>query len=145
MTLKEFILVRIRLFFFLTTMILAASSILGGIIAPDQEIKYYHLFSPIIISACCVLPTFATFYTKEPTPKQFIIRQLIEIVLIEAVVMFLVSVPKGADALGFRIILGAVVIVIYLLAMVMMWLEKKMQANKLTEQLKQFQMTHESQ
>ena len=145
MTLKEFILVRIRLFFFLTTMILAASSIFGGIIAPDQEIKYYHLLSPIIISACCVLPTFATFYTKEPTPKQFIIRQLIEIVLIEAVVMFLVSVPEGTDAIMFRMILAAIVIIIYILAMLMMWLEKKMQANKLTEQLKQFQMTHESQ
>lgn len=145
MTLKEFIMVRIRLFFFLTTMILAAISIFGGIIAPDQEIKYYHLFSPIIISACCVLPTFATFYTNEPTPKQFIIRQLIEIVLIEAVVMFLVSVPEGTDVIMFRIILAAVVIIIYILAMLMMWLEKKMQANKLTEQLKQFQITHESQ
>ena len=36
MTLKKFIMVRIRLFFFLTTMILAAISIFGGIIAPDQ-------------------------------------------------------------------------------------------------------------
>ena len=143
MTIKEFIISRIRLFFFLTTMILAASSILGGVIAPDQEIKYYHLLSPIIIAACCVLPTCATFYTKEPTPGQFIIRQIIEIALIEAVVVFLVSVPEGADAVWFRIVLGAVVIMIYLLAMVMMWLEKKLQSKKLTQQLRQFQMIHE--
>ncbi len=143
MTIKEFVLSRVRLFFFLTTVILAASSIFGGIIAPEQEIKYYHLLSPIIIAACCVLPTCATFYKKEPTPRQFVIRQIIEIILIEAVVMFLVSAPEGADKTLFYIALAVVVIVIYLLAMVMMWLEKKLQSKKLTEQLKQFQTMHE--
>ncbi len=123
-------------------MILAASSVLGGMIAPNQEIKYYHLFSPIIIAACCVLPTCVTFYRKEPTVGQYIIRQIIEIALIEAVVMFLVSVPEGANHILFHLILGAVIIVIYLLAMVMMWLEKKLQSKNLTEQLIKFQMKY---
>ena len=144
MTLKEFAIVRIRLFFLLTTMILAATAILGGMIAPEQAIKPRHLLSPIIIAACCVLPTCVTFYRKEPTPLQYIIRQIIEIILIEAVVIFLVAVPEGADPLLFRIILGSVVIIIYLLAMVMMWLEKKLESMKLTEQLKQFQMINNS-
>ena len=139
MTFKEFVLSRMRLFFFLTTMILAASSIFGGMIAPDQEIKYYHLFSPIIIAACCVLPTCVTFYKKEPTVGQYIIRQIIEIILIEAVVLFLVSVPEGVDKILFYVVLGAVILVIYLLAMVMMWLEKYLESKKLTEQLINFQ------
>ena len=57
--------------------------------------------------------------------------------------MFLVSAPEGADKTLFYIALAVVVIVIYLLAMVMMWLEKKLQSKKLTEQLKQFQTMHE--
>ena len=139
MKLKEFIIVRIRLFFLLTTMILAATAILGGMIAPEQEIKPRHLLSPIIIAACCVLPTCVTFYRKEPTPIQYIIRQIIEIILIEAVVLFLVSVPEGVDKILFYVVLGAVILVIYLLAMVMMWLEKYLEYKKLTEQLINFQ------
>ena len=143
MTIKEFIISRVQIFFFLVTLILTATVVLGAIYQPDKELRYYHLLSPVILAACCVLPTCATFYTKEPTPGQFIIRQIIEIALIEAVVVFLVSVPEGADAVWFRIVLGAVVIMIYLLAMVMMWLEKKLQSKKLTQQLRQFQMIHE--
>ena len=42
----------------------------------------------------------------------------------------------------YNLILGAVIIVIYLLAMVMMWLEKKLQSKNLTEQLIKFQQKY---
>ncbi len=64
---------------------------------------------------------------------------LIGIALIGAIVILLVSVPEGIDSLLFRIILGAVIIIIYLSAMVMMWIEKKLESKKRTEQLQKFQ------
>ena len=90
MTIKEFIISRVQIFFFLVTLILTATVVLGAIYQPDKELRYYHLLSPVILAACCVLPTCVTYFKKEPTPAQFIIRQIIELALIEAVVMFAV-------------------------------------------------------
>ena len=141
MTFKEFIISRVRLFFFLTTMILAATAVLGGFLAPEQQLMYYNLYSPIIIAALCVLPTCVTYFKKEPTVRQYIIRDLLELALIEAVVLFLVSPPKqySGSKVVFYIILGTAVMVIYLIAMLMMWLQKKLESEKLTEQLRQLQ------
>lgn len=141
MTFKEFVISRVQLFFFLVALILAASAVLGAVYAPEQEIKYYHLFSPIIISGMCVLPTCVTYFKKEPTLGQYIVRNLIELVLIEAVVMLLVTAPAGIEKSAFYIILGAVVLLIYTLANVMVWLQKYQQSKKLTEQLKKLQLS----
>ena len=139
MTIKEFIISRVQIFFTLVTLILTATVILGAIYQPDRELRYYHLLSPVVLAACCVLPTCVTYFKKEPTPAQFIIRQIIELALIEAVVMFLISAPEGIAKPLFYVVLGAVIAVIYVLTMVMMWLQKVQQSKKLTEQLKNFQ------
>lgn len=139
MTFKEFIISRVQIFFTLVTLILTATVILGAIYQPEKELRYYHLLSPVIIAACCVIPTCVTYFKKEPTPAQFIIRQIIELTLIEAVVMFLISAPEGIEKPLFYVVLGAVVAIIYILTMVMMWLQKYKQSKKLTEQLKKLQ------
>ena len=140
MTLKEFILSRVQVFFVLVTLILFGSAILGGIYAPEQELHYHHLFSPIIIAAACILPTCVTYYKKEPTPVQYIIRQIIELILIEAVVMFLVQAPPkySGNEIRFYLILGIMIIIIYVFVEVMTWLQKSRQAKQLTQQLQVF-------
>ena len=139
MTVKEFIISRVQIFFFLVTLILTASAVMGAIYQPDMELRYYHLFSPIIIAACSVLPTFVTYFKKEPTVKQYIIRQIIELGLIELVVMFLITPPERIEKPLFYLVLGAVIAVIYILTVAMMWLQKVQQSKKLTEQLHNLQ------
>ena len=132
MTIKEFIISRVQIFFTLVTLILTATVILGAIYQPDKELRYYHLLSPVILAACCVLPTCVTYFKKEPTAGQYIIRQIIELALIEAVVMFLISAPEGIAKPLFYVVLGAVIAVIY-------GLQKVQQSKKLTEQLHNLQ------
>ena len=141
MTLKEFILSRVQVFFVLVTLILLGSGILGGIYAPEQELHYYHLFSPIIIAGACILPTCVTYFKKEPTPLQYIIRQVIELILIELVVINLVSPPPeyNGSKIEFYISIGCMIFIIYMIIQVLSWLKKYKQAIKLTEQLKTFQ------
>ena len=115
MTIKEFIISRVQIFFTLVTLILTATVIL------------------------CVLPTCVTYFKKEPTAGQYIIRQIIELALIEAVVMLIISAPEGIAKPMFYLVLGTIIAVIYVLTMVMMWLQKVQQSKKLTEQLKNFQ------
>ena len=60
MTIKEFIISRVQIFFFLVTLILTAVAVMGSIYQHDMELRYYHLCRPIRIAACFVLPTCVT-------------------------------------------------------------------------------------
>ncbi len=138
MTFKEFILSRVQVFFVLVTLILFGSAVLGEIYAPEQELRYYHMFSPILLAGACVLPTCVTYFKKEPTPLQYILRQALELAIIEVIVMLLVSPPpsySGSETV-FYITLGIMILIIYVLIEIMTWLQKYRQAKKLTEQLK---------
>ncbi|MED9970082.1 MAG: hypothetical protein UFA98_08755 [Ruminococcus sp.] len=141
MTVREFIISRVQLFFFLVTLILTATVILGALYDPQRELRYVDLLSPLFIAACCILPTCVTYYKKEPSVRQYVIRQIIELALIEAVVMLLISAPEGIEKPLFYLVLGAVIALIYILAMVMMWLQKYQQSKKLTKQLHNLQQS----
>lgn len=139
MTVKEFILSRIQLYFLLVTLIFAVSMIVGLIFTPEKELYYYQLVGPFILSALCILPTLVTYFRKEPTVKQYIIRHLIQLILIEAVVLTQTTPPENGNRTVFYIVIGAAVVAVYLLASLMMWLQKLRQSKALTEQLRTLQ------
>ena len=140
MTLKEFIRSRVELFFFLTTLILFASAVLGGIFTPEKEIRYYHLFSPLIIAGMCVLITSITYFRKEPTLTQYIIRHIIEIFMIQLCILCMITPPETVkNSVSFYITLGGTICVTYVLAALMIWWQKYRQSQKLTAQLRKLQ------
>lgn len=141
MTLKEFIISRVQLFFFLVPLILTATVVIGSVAAPEQEIHYYQLLNPIITAGLCVLPTCVTYFRKEPTLKQYIPRLAIQLVLIQCVVMILISPPAdgGITPIQYYLLLNTAVVFIYVLTMLMFWFQKYRQSKKLTEQLKKLQ------
>ena len=55
MTIKEFLISRIQLYFLLVTLIFAVSMIIGMIFTPGQELYYYQLIGPFFLAALCVL------------------------------------------------------------------------------------------
>ena len=139
MTIKEFLISRIQLYFLLVTLIFAVSMIIGMIFTPGQELYYYQLIGPFILAALCVLPTLITYFRKEPTVRQYIIRHIIQLILIEGVVLTQIQPPDKENQVIFDIVLGAAVLIVYLFASLMMWLNKVRQSKKLTEQLKLLQ------
>lgn len=139
MKFKEFLLINIQLYFVLVTLITAASMIVGVIFLPEQTIKYYQLAGPFIISALCILPSFITYFRGEPTLKQFILRHIIQLILIEGIVLFFIRPPENTDSLLFSIMIGAIVLVIYVLAKFTAWFRKYRQSLKFTEQLRKLQ------
>lgn len=140
MTVKEFIRSRVQLFFFLTTMILFVSAVMGEIFAPEKEIRYYHLFSPLIISGMCVLITSITCFRKEPTLRQYIVRHIIEILMIQISVISIITPPENVkNSVFFYVILCIAILIIYVLAALMMWWQKYRQSQTLTAQLKKLQ------
>ncbi len=139
MTLKRFLLMHLQLYCVLVTLIFAASFIVGVIFTPEQELRYSQLIDPFVTAALCVLPTCITYFKKEPTLPQYIIRHMIQMVLIEALVLWMISPPEGVDNTLFSLMIGVIVLVIYVLAKLVIWLQKTQESKKLTEQLKSLQ------
>ena len=136
MTIKEFLISRIQLYFLLVTLIFAVSMIIGMIFTPGQELYYYQLIGPFFLAALCVLPTFITYSRKEPTVRQVVLRNIIRLILIEGIVLTQIQPPEQENQVLFRILLAAAVLIVYLLASLMMWLRRVRQAGMMTEQLK---------
>ena len=141
MTVKEFIISRIQLFFYLVTMILAAEAIVGAVLAPDQKLGYIDLFDPILTAGLCVIPTLVTYYKKEPTVKQYIARLVIQLVLIEAVMLTVARPNAETDVSEITscITLGVITFVIYVSAVAVMGWKNYMQSKDLTAKLKMLQ------
>ncbi|MBQ1546608.1 MAG: hypothetical protein IIZ59_03655 [Clostridia bacterium] len=140
MTIKEFVLSRFQLFFFLTTMILAAEYIIGVVAAPDQVLHNKDLLAPIAAAGLCIVPTCVTYFKNEPTLKQYLVRLMIQLVLIEIVMLTAVN-PEGfmeGDEVKFYVVISVTVLVIYIFAVMVMYYMNYLQAKSLTSELVKF-------
>lgn len=141
MTIKEFIISRFQLFFFLVTLILIAEYVIGVFAAPDQVLHNKDLLGPVAAAGLCIIPTCVTYYKKEPTLKQYFVRLIIQLVLIETV-MFIAANPdmgNGMSEAQVRIMIGAATFIIYVLAVLIMYCRNYRQSKALTSELKKFQ------
>lgn len=148
MTVKDFIVSRIRLFFFLTVMILLAQSIVGTVAEPgvSLHIRYIDLLSPLYMAGLCTLPTVVTYSKKKLSIKQVLIRHAIQLVLIEGVIMLISFTSPSIDTKRLEVIflIGGIVLVIYVLAVLMMWLGQVSESKKMTAQLHVLQQSADS-
>ncbi|MBQ6332551.1 MAG: hypothetical protein IJI34_07310 [Clostridia bacterium] len=148
MTVKDFIVSRIRLFFFLTVMILLAQSIVGTVAEPgvSLHIRYIDLLSPLYMAGLCTLPTVVTYSKKKLSIKQVLIRHAIQLVLIEGVIMLISFTSPSIDTKRPEVIflIGGIVLVIYVLAVLMMWLGQVSESKKMTAQLHVLQQSADS-
>lgn len=139
MTFKKFALLHLQIYFVLVTLIFAASIVVGIVYAPEENLRYSQLVGPFITAGLCVLPSFVTYFKKEPSVKQYIARSAVQIILIECIVFYMILPPAGTNAVTFRIILGVIVFVIYFVTKLMIWTERYLQSQKLTDMLKKMQ------
>ncbi len=141
MTFKEFLIKRVQIFFFLVTMILIAQVILGNIMEPEKVLHYSDFTSTLIMAGVCMLPSFVTYSKKELFLRQLLVRHGIQLVLIEGIMLTLAftgieNIPE--KPLGMFLIAIAT-LVIYILAILVVWYQQYLQSKKLTEQLKMLQ------
>ena len=147
MTVKEFVVKRIKLFFFLTVMILIAQAVIGTIAAPGQtlHIRYIELLSPLYMAGLCILPTVVTFSRKKLTAKQMLVRHAVQLLLIEGVMMLIAFTSPEIDSSSPAVLLliGGAVLVIYVLAVFLLWLGQVSESKKMTAQLHALQQSAE--
>lgn len=141
MSFKEFIIQKVQLFFFLVTMILMAQIILGNKIEPDRVLHYKDFKSTFIMAALCMLPTLVTYSKKELSLKQMLVRQAMQLILIEGLmfVLAVVEIENTHQKVTNVALVCLSTAIIYGLAILIMWYRQYLEAQKLNELLKKIQ------
>ena len=141
MSFKDFLVSRFQLFFFLVTMILLTQVVMGNIIEPERTLYYKDFIGTFLMAGLCVLPTFITYSKKEPTFKQAMIKQAVQLVLVEGIMLFLSinGIEDSTEKTISVIMICVVTAVIYALAFLFMWYRQYRESQKLTELLKNLQ------
>ncbi len=143
MDVKEFIGSRVRLFFFLSVMILAAQSVIGTIAEPgvSLHIRYIDLLSPLEIAFLCTLPTVVTFSRKKLSVRQMLVRHAIQLALIEGVMLLIAFLSPAIDSSrpGVLLLICGAVLVIYVAAVLAGWFGQLSASKKMTEDLHKLQ------
>lgn len=144
MTFRTFIIHKLTLFFMLTTLITVAIYITGSVFDPGARFGYESMLTPLVYSACCVLPTFVTYSKRELSAREMIPRMALELVLIEGVMLGLAFSSSAIDTTRPAVVLAIAgsVLAIYLLARLFGWLRDSAQAKQLNADLQRFQQQH---
>lgn len=144
MSLKQFLLRKLMLFFTLTTLITVAMVVLGCAFDPDARFGYESMLSPLFFAGCCVLPSLVTFSRRELRPREWILRELLQFLLTEAVILGPAFALPAIDTSRPAVVLGLAgsVLVIYLLVFLLSWLANSSEARKTEQELQEFQRLH---
>lgn len=141
MSFKKFVISRLKLFFFLLPLTFTATVILRMIFAPQQKFTVDMMQTPLFTSVVGVLLSFITYFRKMPTFRQYLLRLLLQLILIHLFILWMVSLAEDAviPPVPYYIIINIMIFVIYALGVLMIWFQKKRQSQKMSEQLRKLQ------
>ena len=144
MTLRQFLIRKLMLFFTLSTLITVAIYLLGVTLDPDARFGYESFLSPLLYAGCCVLPSLVTWSKRELKPRELLVRELAQFLLTEAVVLALAFRSRIIDTSRPAVVLSLAgsVLVIYLLVFLLSWLTNSAQARQVNRDLQAFQRIH---
>ena len=91
-----------------------------------------------------MLPTFATYSRRELKKKELIARMALELVLIEAVMLFFAFTSPAIDTnrISVVLVIAGSVLIIYVMARLFSWLRESAEARVLNEDLRRFRQLH---
>ena len=144
MNLKQFLLRKLMLFFTLSTLITVAICILGTSFDPEARFGYDGMLSPLIYAGACVIPSLVTWSKRELKPRELVLRELLQFLLTEAVVLGLAFRSRVIDTSRPAVLTGIAgsVLVIYLLVFLISWAANSAEARETDRKLQEFQRIH---
>lgn len=139
---KELINDMIYTYFMLVTMIVGVMAVLGTFFIPDARFGYEAFVNPLIYAAWGTLPNVVMYAKKELTLKQFLVRKLIQLILVEIIVI-LVAIPSEVRETKIVAALGLGILLVYILTHIIEWFQNYSMAKRMTEELLAFQRKYE--
>lgn len=142
---KELVNDMIYTYFMLVTMIAGVMAVLGTRFIPDASFGYEAFWAPLIYAAFGTIPNVVMYARQELTRKQFLVRKMIQLVLIEVIVIVVALPAQLLEAKNIEIIvsLGISIFVVFILTHLIDWFLNYTSAKQMTEELLIFQQKHE--
>lgn len=131
----------LKSFFVSTALINVAMYVCGSLFRPDQRFGYEVFLYPLIYGFLATVPNFIMYSKKEMTVKQTVIREMINILLIVAIIeLFMFGGKDMSNELCVQAISVAVsIVVVYMGVVFIMYMLDLKTARRLTDQLRVFQ------
>lgn len=130
-----------RIYFILVTFITILLLIIGLAFDGDRTFGYEVFLSPLIYAAIGVLPVLFLYSEKELSMTRLIIKNILQLAIIEAIVMVLVftkdTIPSEKKSVVISIAVG--IAVIYVLTMVVEYIFELSQSKAMNESLEKYQ------
>lgn len=135
---REFINNLISSYFTVVTLIVVAMLILGLNFYPDVSFGFEGYILPLVYGACGVFPNVVMYSGHELTLKEFLIRKVIQLLLIEVIVL-VVAFGGSKSELSIVISTGIGIFIIFVVSHIVDWIQKCLSAKKMTEDLRRLQ------
>ena len=138
---KEFVLDVIRTYFTVVVLINAAMYVMGMYFVPEHRFGYEAFKAPLIYGAAGTLPLLVMYSRRELKVGELIIRNILQFVLIEALVLFVAFYEADAEWIDAGVV-GSValsIFIIYLLSFLFDWIQNWLSAKSIEEDLLRFQ------
>lgn len=131
----------LKSFFVSTALINVAMYVCGSLFRPDQRFGYEVFLYPLIYGFLATVPNFIMYSKKELSVKQTVIREMINILLIVAIIeLFMFGGKDMSNELCVQAISVAVsIVVVYMGVVFIMYILDLKTARRLTDQLRVFQ------
>jgi len=138
---KEHIKDNLMNFFIIVTLVNIVIFISGSLMAPEQNLTYTAFLVPIIDGLLGIIPGLVMYSKRELTVKQMIVREIIQLLSIELIILFFTFGFSGfsAEKIPLMITVAVSVAVVYVLVYVIRFFLDIRSAKKMTDDLKAFQ------
>ena len=128
-------------FFIIVTLVNIAIFLSGMILAPDDKISYTAFIVPVIDGLLGIIPGLVMYSKRELTVKQMAVREVIQLICIELIILFFMFGFSGisADQVPRLIVVIGSVAIVFVAVKVILYLVDFRTAQKMTDELKAFQ------
>ncbi|MDO3409283.1 DUF3021 family protein [Saccharibacillus sp. CPCC 101409] len=112
-------------FFVAVACIAGVMGIVGVYAQPDASLGYGILFSPLIYGLLGALLQTVHYSSKELSPRQTILRQLVHLLLLEIGIVSLVYAGGELTGVGVALALALSIAAVYFAVMLILWINDK--------------------
>ena len=128
-------------YFVIVTCVTLIMGLMGLIFDPGRTFGYEAFFSPLIIGAISILPSFLIYSKKELSFRQTIIRKVMQFILI-VILLVLLNGFNSTWRWGIIFQYVASIAIVYIMVQLVMWIIDCKKAEELSKDLKSFQKTN---
>lgn len=143
---KEFWIDFVRTYFMIVTLITVVMLVIGQAVMPEQTFGYSAFAAPLVYALVGTVPNLVLYSRRELKVKELFFRKVLQLVLIEAGVLFVALYGSNKNWLDSRtiLILAVSVFGVFAAGTLIAWIGELISAKTLTKELLEFQKINQS-